>query len=179
LLESSACQHDALSPRTKAIQLNPCRRTIRAPGLKVRAPIACKAQTDYRTILTQTMVRQGIKTSTPPAPMPIRKARRNPWVLELLQIDPEVELMADQDPNQDGQDRNMEVPGDTNAADIVGRTGEQMPRQSHDGLEADERERNAKSTRVNDEDTDRVRDDARDSSSGSHDNPRTGRVSDW
>jgi hypothetical protein len=54
-----------------------------------------------------------------------------------------------------------------------------MPRQSHDGLEADERERNAKSTRVNDEDTDRVRDDARDSSSGSHDNPRTGRVSDW
>lgn len=87
--------------------------------------------------------------------------------------------MADQDPNQDGQDRNMEVPGDTNAADIVGRTGEQMPRQSHDGLEADERERNAKSTRVNDEDTDRVRDDARDSSSGSHDNPRTGRVSDW
>jgi hypothetical protein len=78
--------------------------------------------------------------------------------------------MADQDPIPDRQDRNMEVPGDTNSADIVGRTGEQMPRQSHDGLESDERER---STRVNDEDQDPVREDRR------HDNPRTGRVSDW
>ena len=48
--------------------------------------------------------------------------------------------MADQDPKQDHQDRNMEEPGDTNSADIVGRTGEQMPLQSHDGLEAEERD---------------------------------------
>ena len=47
--------------------------------------------------------------------------------------------MAEQDPNQDGQSRNVEVPGDTNSADIVGRTGEQMPEQSHDGLEPDDR----------------------------------------
>ena len=78
--------------------------------------------------------------------------------------------MADQDPNQDPQDRNTEVPGDTGAADIVDRTGEQMPRQSHDGLEADDRER---STRVNDEDRDPVRDDRR------HDDARTGPVSDF
>ena len=49
--------------------------------------------------------------------------------------------MADQDPNRDPQDRNVELPGDTNSADIVGRTGEQMPLQSHDGLESEERER--------------------------------------
>ncbi|MBY0496976.1 MAG: hypothetical protein K2Y23_22435 [Cyanobacteria bacterium] len=49
--------------------------------------------------------------------------------------------MADQDPKPDRQDRNMEEPGDTNAGDIVGRTGEQMPRQSHDGLEAEHRDR--------------------------------------
>ena len=78
--------------------------------------------------------------------------------------------MAHQDPNRDRQDRNVEEPGDTNSADIVGRTGEQMPRQTHDGLESEERER---STRVNDEDRDPVREDNR------HDNPRTGRVSDW
>ena len=42
--------------------------------------------------------------------------------------------MADHDPNQDRQDRNVEEPGDTNSADIVGRTGEQMPKQSHDGV---------------------------------------------
>jgi hypothetical protein len=53
----------------------------------------------------------------------------------LLQIDPEVELMADQDPKRDQQDRNMEEPGDTESADIVDRTGEQMPKQTHDGLE--------------------------------------------
>jgi hypothetical protein len=88
--------------------------------------------------------------------------------------------MADQDPNQDRQDRNMEVPGDTNSADIVDRTGEQMPRQSHDGLESEERERNANSTRVNDEDKDHVRDDPRsETNSDRHDNPRTGRISDW
>lgn len=78
--------------------------------------------------------------------------------------------MAQQDPNKDRQDRNVEEPGDTNSADIVGRTGEQMPKQSHDGLEADERKR---STRANHENTDPVRQDS------SHDNPRTGRVSDW
>ena len=49
--------------------------------------------------------------------------------------------MTDQDPKPERQDRNMEVPGDTNSGDIVGRTGEQMPRQSHDGLEAEHRDR--------------------------------------
>jgi len=48
--------------------------------------------------------------------------------------------MADQDPNRDRQDRNMEEPGDTNSADIVDRTGEQMPRQTHDGLETEDRD---------------------------------------
>ena len=57
--------------------------------------------------------------------------------------------MAAQDPNQDSQDRNVEVPGDTNSADIVGRTGEQMPRQSHDGVESDDR---SQPTPVTDED---------------------------
>jgi hypothetical protein len=49
--------------------------------------------------------------------------------------------MAHQDPKQAHQDRNLEVPGDTDSADIVDRTGEQMPRQSHDGLEAEHRDR--------------------------------------
>ena len=49
--------------------------------------------------------------------------------------------MADQDPKPDRQDINVEEPGDTGSADIVGRTGEQMPRQSHDGLEAEHRDR--------------------------------------
>jgi len=49
--------------------------------------------------------------------------------------------MADQNPKPDRQDPNMEEPGDTGSADIVDRTGEQMPRQSHDGLEADHRDR--------------------------------------
>ena len=86
--------------------------------------------------------------------------------------------MADQDPNQNEQDRNMEVPGDTNSADIVDRTGEQMPRQTHDGLE-DERDRDARSTRVNDEERESP---SRESGVGDpdrHDNPRTGRISDW
>ena len=59
--------------------------------------------------------------------------------------------MADQDPNPDRQDRNVEVPGDTDSADIVDRTGEQMPRQTHDGLE-DRRDHEAPSTSVNDDD---------------------------
>lgn len=42
--------------------------------------------------------------------------------------------MALRNPHLDGRDRNVEEPGDTNSADIVGRTGEQMPKQSHDGL---------------------------------------------
>ena len=49
--------------------------------------------------------------------------------------------MADPNPKPDPQDRNVEEPGDTDSADIVGRTGEQMPRQSHDGLEAEDRDR--------------------------------------
>ena len=74
--------------------------------------------------------------------------------------------MADQGPNKDRQDRNLEVPGDTNSADIVGRTGEEMPLQSHDGVEAEERQRNR---RVSDENQDPVRAD--------DDNPR-GRAAD-
>ena len=96
--------------------------------------------------------------------------------------------MADQDPNQDRQDRNLEVPGDTNSADIVDRTGEQMPQQTHDGLEdarslprrSDEGAKagDARSTRQNDEGTERRSPDS-DTSAGRHDNPRTGRISDW
>jgi hypothetical protein len=59
----------------------------------------------------------------------------------LLVLRPEVELMANPDPKPDRQDPNVEEPGDTNSADIVDRTGEQMPRQSHDGLETEDRER--------------------------------------
>ena len=66
--------------------------------------------------------------------------------------------MANQVPDRDFQDRNVEVPGDTNSADIVGRTGEQMPQQSHDGLESEARERSA---RVKEEDQDPARDDRR------------------
>ena len=43
--------------------------------------------------------------------------------------------MADRDPEKDRHDRNVEVPGDTNSADIVDRTGEQMPQQRHDGID--------------------------------------------
>jgi len=46
--------------------------------------------------------------------------------------------MAVRDPNPDGQDRNVEEPGDTGAFDIVGRTGEEMPRKSHDGIDPKE-----------------------------------------
>jgi hypothetical protein len=49
--------------------------------------------------------------------------------------------MAGTNPNRDHQDRNVEEPGDTDAADIVDRTGEQMPKQSHDGLDTDNPER--------------------------------------
>ena len=72
--------------------------------------------------------------------------------------------MADHDPNLDRQDRNVEVPGDTNSADIVDRTGEQMPQQSHDGVVDDTPEREARST---------------EGAKAGHDNPRTGRISDW
>lgn len=84
--------------------------------------------------------------------------------------------MADQDPNLDRQDRNVEAPGDTNSADIVDRTGEQMPRQSHDGVVDDTRD--AGSTSVNDEGREQHSPDS-DTSAGRHDNPRTGRISDW
>ena len=85
--------------------------------------------------------------------------------------------MADQDPNQERQDRILEVPGDTNSADIVDRTGEQMPRQSHDGLE-DQRGGDERTTRQNDEGREQRSPDS-DTSAGGHDNPRTGRISDW
>lgn len=51
--------------------------------------------------------------------------------------------MAARDPKLERQDRNVEVPGDTGAADIVGPTGEEMPRQSHDGIAPDDRTRPA------------------------------------
>ncbi len=66
--------------------------------------------------------------------------------------------MADQDPNRDHQDPNVEAPGDTNSADIVDRTGEQMPLQSHDGLEAEERA--SKSVRADDVDANAEADEA-------------------
>jgi hypothetical protein len=84
--------------------------------------------------------RQVIRTSTLQERMRIPKARPERWVLELLVIAPEVELMAQQDPKPDRQDPIVEAPGDTGAADIVDRTGEQMPQQSHDGLEAEHRD---------------------------------------
>ena len=62
--------------------------------------------------------------------------------------------MAGHDPNQDRQDRNVEEPGDTNSADIVGRTGEQMPTQSHDGIDDDDRSRPADEAGEDDEDLD-------------------------
>ena len=62
--------------------------------------------------------------------------------------------MAERDPIERPEDRNVEVPGDTDAADIVGRTGEQMPTQRHDGLEGDERDR---STRPDDHEQDEER----------------------
>jgi hypothetical protein len=34
--------------------------------------------------------------------------------------------------NQNDQDPGTEIPGDTDAADIVGRTGEEMPEVAHD-----------------------------------------------
>ena len=36
------------------------------------------------------------------------------------------------DRNQNRQDSKAEIPGDTNASDIVGRTGEEMPDVAHD-----------------------------------------------
>lgn len=83
--------------------------------------------------------------------------------------------MAHHDPDQDRDDRTLETPGDTGAADIVGPTGEQMPRKSHDGVD-DESKR---STRVNDEERVTPSRDGSAGSQGQHGNPRTGRISDW
>ena len=87
--------------------------------------------------------------------------------------------MANQDPNQDRPGNILDI-GDTNSADIVDRTGEQMPRQSHDGLE-DQRDADGRSVRVNDEDQEarERRSPDIDTTAGRHDNPRTGRISDW
>jgi len=68
--------------------------------------------------------------------------------------------MANQVPDRDFQDRNVEVPGDTNSADIVGRTGEQMPQQSHDGIESEARAHIAR-VKEEDQDQDPARDDQR------------------
>jgi hypothetical protein len=39
---------------------------------------------------------------------------------------------------QNEMDNSKEIPGDTNAADIVGRTGEEMPEVAHDGGHPDD-----------------------------------------
>ena len=39
--------------------------------------------------------------------------------------------------NQNAQDSESEDPGDTDAADIVGRTGEEMPEVGHDTVDND------------------------------------------
>ena len=62
--------------------------------------------------------------------------------------------MAHLDPNQHRQDRNVEEPGDTNAADIVGRTGEEMPQQSHDGIDDQDDSRPRSEANEDDEDLD-------------------------
>ena len=77
-------------------------------------------------------------------------------------------------PEVPGRVLNLEVPGDTNSADIVDRTGEQMPRQSHDGVTDDNR-----NVKANDEDVDRARREDPMGTERRHDNPRTGRISDW
>ena len=83
----------------------------------------------------------------------------------------------DSDNDRPGRILNLEVPGDTNSADIVDRTGEQMPQQAHDGVTDDDR---ARSTRVNDEDEQASpRHESGLSNPDRHDNPRTGPVSDW
>lgn len=60
--------------------------------------------------------------------------------------------MASHDPIPDRPGRSVEVPGDTDAPDIVDRTGEQMPRQSHDGLDDED---DARQTRESGEARDR------------------------
>lgn len=70
--------------------------------------------------------------------------------------------MAARNPNQDRRDRNVEEPGDLNAADIVGPTGEEMPRQSHDGVESDDPARPAPSDGDEDADTTAIRSGATD-----------------
>ena len=83
----------------------------------------------------------------------------------------------DSDQERPGRILNVEVPGDTDSADIVGRTGEQMPRQAHDGVTDDDR---ARSTRVNDEEPRTApAHESGVSNPDRHDNPRTGRISDW
>lgn len=49
--------------------------------------------------------------------------------------------MAERDPEEVRPVPNVEVPGDTDAADIVGPTGEEMPQQSHDSMVPDDRSR--------------------------------------
>lgn len=51
--------------------------------------------------------------------------------------------MAARDPEEVRRVPEVEVPGDTDAADIVGPTGEEMPQQSHDGNAPDDRTRPA------------------------------------
>ena len=47
----------------------------------------------------------------------------------------------DEGRNQNDPDSGLEVPGDTDASDIVGRTGEEMPEVAHDGHDDDPAER--------------------------------------
>ena len=62
--------------------------------------------------------------------------------------------MAEHNPKPEWRDRSVEIPGDTDAPDIVDRTGEPMPRQSHDGIEDDD-DHVTRRAPVNDEARDR------------------------
>ena len=116
-----------------------------------RAPSA--PSVDRRTMaplhqpIRTTRILPAIRTSTPPAPTPTIKARPRRWVRGLLQLDREVELWQTRTQIGTARTAMWKCPGDTNSADIVGRTGEQMPLQSHDGLEAETRERRPRERR--------------------------------
>ena len=49
---------------------------------------------------------------------------------------------ADTHRHQNEPDDQKEIPGDTDAADIVGRTGEEMPEVAHDSVDGEHRDDN-------------------------------------
>ena len=117
-------------------------RGLRAQArTRCRAPMACPREPTRRRPQQRSGHRYGGDRSRRAEPDQETFSSRSRHLCR------EDELMANQDPIQDPQDRNVEVPGDTDSADIVGRTGEQMPRQSHDGLEDQRRSRRAQHER--------------------------------